>query len=284
MMRIKPKLVVNVAVLTLVPVLMDARVVVQSNRAVGAQLVDLTRTRRSGEDMLSDREAIERHDVRLPLDLHALVASLDHVLDGADAEPTRRLGAGLTDEVEKGSQFLRTKKEFARASLAPDPFLSPAGTRPPTGVDAPPSEEGSIWPLDGDVTSGFGPRDGGQHTGLDIDGDTGDPVTASAPGRIVHTDEYFGYGSTVIIDHGSVFSSLYGHLSAIDVKLGREVAQGEVIGLVGCTGECTGDHLHFEIRIDGEPVDPLPYLPGGRWAGLPIPAPKPPAAAFGPVP
>ena len=128
-----------------------------------------------------------------------------------------------------------------------------------------------IKPLDGEVTSGFGSRYGGLHTGLDIDGETGDPVIASASGRIVHTDEYFGYGTTVIIDHGDGFATLYGHLSATDVKLGRVVPQGGSIGSVGCTGECTGDHLHFEIRIDDEPVDPVPYLPGGRLA-----APSPP--------
>jgi murein DD-endopeptidase MepM/ murein hydrolase activator NlpD len=139
-----------------------------------------------------------------------------------------------------------------------------------------------IRPLGGEVTSGFGPRDGGEHTGLDIDGDTGDPVRAAASGRVVHTGEYFGYGTTVIIDHGGGFASLYGHLSAMDVKVGQDVVQGDLIGSVGCTGECTGDHLHFEIRVHEEPVDPAPYLAGRRVAEL-SPLSPAPQVPFGSV-
>jgi virulence factor Mce-like protein len=151
-------------------------------------------------------------------------------------------------------------------------------------ADPPASDGGFIWPVDGEVTSGFGSRDGGEHTGLDIDADTGTAVVAAASGRVVHTGVYYGYGETVIVDHGRGFSTLYGHLSAIDVKLGDEVTQGDAIGLVGCSGDCTGDHLHFEIRVDGEPIDPIPYLPGGRFADLAVLAPEAPPAAFGPVP
>jgi murein DD-endopeptidase MepM/ murein hydrolase activator NlpD len=119
--------------------------------------------------------------------------------------------------------------------------------------------------------SGFGPRDGGMHTGLDIDADTGTPVVAARPGLVVLADEYYGYGITVIIDHGDEFSSLYGHLSEFAVESGQRVERGEVIGLVGCTGSCTGDHLHFEIRIEEKPVDPLPYLPERNTTTVPLP-------------
>ena len=119
-----------------------------------------------------------------------------------------------------------------------------------------------IWPLIGGITSFFGYDEGRDHTGLDIDGSTGDPFVASAAGRVRLAESYFGYGTTVILDHGGGLSTLYGHLSEGFVDVGDAVEQGDIIGLVGCTGSCTGDHLHFEIRVDDEPVDPLPYLVG----------------------
>jgi murein DD-endopeptidase MepM/ murein hydrolase activator NlpD len=119
------------------------------------------------------------------------------------------------------------------------------------------------WPLVGSVTSNFGPRDGGEHTGIDIDGDTGELVSSAADGRVV-TAGYHpgGYGNVVVVDHGGGVSTLYAHLSKIMVGAGDELDQGDNLGLVGCTGSCTGDHLHFELRINGQPVDPLPFLPG----------------------
>jgi virulence factor Mce-like protein len=141
---------------------------------------------------------------------------------------------------------------------------------PDLGLDGlPVSEEGFIWPLDGPITSPYGPRWGRMHTGIDIDGVTGRPVIASAEGTVVLASYYSGYGNAVIIDHGNGFNTLYGHLSSIDVDTGDEVRQGHVVGAVGCTGNCIGDHLHFEIRIDGVPLDPLPYLPGGALHAVP---------------
>jgi murein DD-endopeptidase MepM/ murein hydrolase activator NlpD len=99
------------------------------------------------------------------------------------------------------------------------------------------------------------------HTGVDIDAETGTPVGAAAPGRVVLAETYFGYGETVIVNHGGSMKTLYGHLSEIKVKAGDRLAAGDVVGLAGCTGDCTGDHLHFEVRIKDRPVDPSPFLP-----------------------
>jgi murein DD-endopeptidase MepM/ murein hydrolase activator NlpD len=117
-----------------------------------------------------------------------------------------------------------------------------------------------IWPLIGEITSFFGDDNGREHTGLDINGATGDPFVAAAAGRVRLAEPYFGYGNTIILDHGNGLATLYGHLFEGHLEVGEAVEQGDVIGLVGCTGSCTGDHLHFEIRVDDEPVDPLPYL------------------------
>ncbi|MCA1693420.1 MAG: peptidoglycan DD-metalloendopeptidase family protein, partial [Actinobacteria bacterium] len=123
------------------------------------------------------------------------------------------------------------------------------------------SAEGFIWPLNGAITSPYGPRWGRMHTGIDIDGYTGQPIVASKEGTVVLAEYYSGYGNAVVIDHGGGYATLYGHQSRIAVHNGQHVEQGEIIGYVGCTGSCTGDHLHFEVRINGNPVDPMPYLP-----------------------
>jgi len=122
------------------------------------------------------------------------------------------------------------------------------------------SAQGFIWPLNGSVTSYYGYRWGRMHTGIDIDGYTGQPIVASKDGVVVMSEYYSGYGLTVILDHGGGYATLYAHMSRTAVS-GGEVEQGDVVGYVGCTGSCTGDHLHFEVRVNGEPRDPMDYLP-----------------------
>lgn len=116
------------------------------------------------------------------------------------------------------------------------------------------------WPKNGMITSGFGSRWGRMHTGIDIDGVTGNPVGASEEGRVVTAGWYYEYGQTVIIDHGNGITTLYAHLSSINVRVGENVSRGEFIGRVGNTGRSYGSHLHFEVRIGGNPVNPLRYL------------------------
>ena len=116
------------------------------------------------------------------------------------------------------------------------------------------------------LTSQFGPRVhpifGTQrlHAGVDWAVPTGTPVRAAAAGRVVHAGDRGGYGRTVIIDHGGSLATLYAHLSVVSVGNGQNVERGQVIGAVGSTGFSTGPHLHFEVRVAGNPVDPLPYL------------------------
>jgi murein DD-endopeptidase MepM/ murein hydrolase activator NlpD len=125
----------------------------------------------------------------------------------------------------------------------------------------------SIWPVVGKLESGFGGRRnpfGGSsyefHSGQDIDAQTGDPVVAGASGTVTFVGWQNGYGQLVVIDHGGGLTTRYGHLSHIDVDLSQTVARGQFIGRVGSTGRSTGPHLHYEIRINDEPVDPRQYL------------------------
>jgi murein DD-endopeptidase MepM/ murein hydrolase activator NlpD len=122
------------------------------------------------------------------------------------------------------------------------------------------------WPVNGTITSPFGwrsnPFGGGPefHQGLDIAAPLGTTVTAAAAGTVIMAQWYGGYGNYILIDHGGSYSTGYGHLSAIYVSVGQTVARGQAIGAVGSTGQSTGPHLHFEIRIAGKPVDPAPRL------------------------
>lgn len=121
---------------------------------------------------------------------------------------------------------------------------------------------GFSWPVNGTITSGFGQRWGRLHAGIDIDCVTGDPIRAAQGGRVISaTNDASGYGLYVVIDHGGGYGSLYGHASQMFVAAGEKVRPGQLIEACGATGDATGDHLHFETRVNGRPVDPLPYLP-----------------------
>jgi murein DD-endopeptidase MepM/ murein hydrolase activator NlpD len=120
-----------------------------------------------------------------------------------------------------------------------------------------------VWPAEGTVTDGFGPRWGRMHTGVDVGILTRLSVTAAAPGTVEATGQltgYEGYGNVVLISHGEGRETLYAHLSDIRARVGEHVEAGTWIGTAGCTGSCTGTHLHFELRKHGVPVDPMPLL------------------------
>lgn len=127
----------------------------------------------------------------------------------------------------------------------------------------------SIWPVAGTLESGFGVRRnpfGGSsyesHEGQDIEAEMGTPVTAAASGTVTIAGVQNGYGNVVYLDHGNGLQTRYGHLSRIDVEVGQHITRGEHLGLVGSTGRSTGPHLHYEVRINNQPVNPRPYLPG----------------------
>lgn len=122
------------------------------------------------------------------------------------------------------------------------------------------SISGIAWPLGGNLTSYYGYRGGGFHSGLDIDGETGDPFSAAASGTVAEAGWQGGYGYMILIDHGNGVMTRYAHASKLYVSSGQSVNQGQVIGLVGSTGNSTGSHLHFEVIINGDTTNPLSYL------------------------
>jgi murein DD-endopeptidase MepM/ murein hydrolase activator NlpD len=125
----------------------------------------------------------------------------------------------------------------------------------------------TIWPVDGKLESGFGGRRnpfGGSsyefHSGQDIDAPFGASVIAGASGKVTFAGWQNGYGQLVVVDHGGGLTTRYGHLSHIDVIEGQTVSRAEFLGRVGSTGRSTAPHLHYEVRINDEPVNPLQYL------------------------
>ena len=163
-----------------------------------------------------------------------------------------------TDEANALSSASAQLSAQLQAAQAP-PGPGASGTAPPAS-GAPASAGGLIWPVSGPITSPFGMRWGSLHPGLDIGAGMGTPIKAAAAGRVIVAAYSGGYGNLVVIDHGNGIATAYAHQSQIAVSVGQQVGQGQVIGYVGSTGFSTGPHLHFEVRVNGTPVDPMGYL------------------------
>jgi len=205
------------------------------------------RQRRELNELNQRVEAVEDTSRKLA-EKSGVVNSDDSNLHGAGGPAIRLDAAGLAALEAKTS---RLEQEMS----AHEAVLRERGFTP------------SIWPVDGKLESGFGGRRnpfGGSsyefHDGQDIVVPSGTPVVAGAKGTVTFAGWQHGYGRLVEIDHGGGLTTRYGHLSEFDVEQGQEVARGEFIGRVGSTGRSTGPHLHYEVRINDNPVNPLQYL------------------------
>ena len=174
----------------------------------------------------------------------------DKALFQAEQEELLRASKELQQKVQ---QLLAAKKKMQQQNRGATTPLYYKGGR-------------LAWPLRGAITSPYGSRihpvfkTKMTHTGLDIDGNKGDPVRAAADGEILYTGWLRGYGQVVIVDHGGSLTTVYAHLSAIDTTENAKIKAGDIIGKVGSTGVATGNHLHFEVRVNGNTTDPLKYL------------------------
>jgi murein DD-endopeptidase MepM/ murein hydrolase activator NlpD len=167
----------------------------------------------------------------------------------------------LGDIEEQRKKYIAAVRELEAQSAAIEGALRSGGSRG--------SGRGHgqlFWPAAGPITSGFGwrihPIFGYRrfHSGVDIDAGCGTPIWAAESGRVISAGWMGGYGLATVIDHGNGLATLYAHQSSIGVSSGQSVRRARRIGSVGTTGWSTGCHLHFEVRINGEPVDPVPYL------------------------
>lgn len=195
-----------------------------------------------------------------------LVASKRDALVAAEGEKARALASAREDratfvaEVDAlaaSSAALAAKIQAAQSAAPAAPSSSSSSSSP-----APPSSPGATlsWPVSGPVTSGFGPRWGRMHEGIDIAVSTGTPVRAAAAGTVIYVGWLGGYGNLVVVDHGGGLSTAYAHNSSFSVGQGATVGAGAAIALSGNTGNSSGPHVHFEVRVNGSAVDPLRYL------------------------
>ena len=167
----------------------------------------------------------------------------------------RRIGAFQAEadalaREEAGLAALIRQRQAARASRGGG-----------SGIDGRVSGAGLIWPVQGRVTSEYGPRWGRTHEGIDISAPSGTPIRAAKAGEVIFVGQQGGYGNMTLVDHGGGFVTAYPHQSRFGTSEGAVVAQGQVIGYVGCSGSCTGPHLHFETRVNGSAENPRRYLP-----------------------
>jgi murein DD-endopeptidase MepM/ murein hydrolase activator NlpD len=166
----------------------------------------------------------------------------------------------LSDEIAESKALAAASAQLA-ARIAESERQAAAAAAAGSPEPAPASSSGFIWPVSGPITSPFGMRWGTLHPGVDIGVPSGTPVHAAASGTVIWCGWMSGYGNLVMIDHHNGLVTLYGHNTSVAVGCNQQVAQGQVVSYSGCTGFCTGPHVHFEVRSHGSPVDPLGYLP-----------------------
>jgi murein DD-endopeptidase MepM/ murein hydrolase activator NlpD len=168
----------------------------------------------------------------------------------------------VQDEINESQALASASAQLAAKIAASEHQASSAsaGSTDSSGSEPAPSS-GFAWPVSGPITSPFGMRWGTLHPGIDIGVPSGTPVHAAASGTVIWCGWMSGYGNLVMIDHHNGLATLYGHNTSIAVSCNQQVSQGQVVSYSGCTGFCTGPHVHFEVRLHGTPVDPLGYLP-----------------------
>ena len=183
-------------------------------------------------------------------------------------ENLEQQSAAIAESLRQRAAAQAAAEAAARTTTTVAGSGSPSGTAAPKAAAAPAKAPGKLLiPVAGaPVTSPFGYRihpifgTSILHTGIDYGADEGTPIRAAADGVVVSAGWIDGYGNATIIDVGGGIAVLYGHQSAFKVSAGQKVTQGQTVGLVGCTGNCTGPHVHFEVRVNGDPVNPVNYI------------------------
>jgi murein DD-endopeptidase MepM/ murein hydrolase activator NlpD len=165
--------------------------------------------------------------------------------------------------IKDAGQIRAGQRIFIPGASRPLPVetITPAEPAPAAPVLPEPGFETFLWPVNGTINSGFGPRGSSFHDGIDIAAPEGTPILAIEAGEVIYSDQLRGYGNMVIVRHAGGIVSVYAHNEANLVREAQTVARGEVVARVGSTGRVSGPHLHFEIRRNNAAQDPLRYLP-----------------------
>ena len=175
------------------------------------------------------------------------------------ADARRLKESALSSVRESKEEYLATVNALLAESAAIAAKIRASQSGGVSGSGAAPAG-GLGWPVSGPVTSGFGERWGRMHEGIDIGVPIGTPVAASAAGTVIVAGWMGGYGNLVVLDHGNGLATAYGHNSSLSVAVGQTVSKGQTIALAGNTGRSFGSHVHFEVRVNGNAVNPLAYL------------------------
>ena len=200
----------------------------------------------------TDQARAARDEIAANRDRLAAVESLKESAV-ADTRESREDYLAEVEALSAESASLAARIQAAQQAASAGSATGSAGTGQPSAA-------GFVWPCDGVVVSGFGLRWGRMHEGVDIGCAYGTSNRASAAGTVIFAGWHGGYGNLVVVDHGNGLATAYAHGSAIVVEVGQSVSQGQTVSLVGSTGNSSGPHLHFEVRVNGSAVDPLWYL------------------------
>lgn len=213
-------------------------------------------------DLVAQKRAELERDRAAILELKKAAVEKKAIIEARKKDQEKLLSAAVSerDTAERAYQeLLDTSKQIERMIRNIQGGGKRAGSAGGSGA--------MMWPINGEITSPFGTRvhpifgTSRFHSGLDIAADYGDPVVAADGGVVIFSGWMGGYGKAVIIDHGRGISTLYGHNSSLLVSEGQQVGKGQVIANAGSTGYSTGPHVHFEVRSDGEPINPMGFLP-----------------------
>jgi murein DD-endopeptidase MepM/ murein hydrolase activator NlpD len=251
--------------------------IAEHDRQVFGRVRALTRaTERQADQLASLEKARKLAAVRILRNREDLAANRDQLSRGRTELVSVRARRGrararIRNSRQRAQEDLvalqrasaRVQRRLQAAAAARVATRAPAGPGPAPAPAAGPVRRGSgrlIWPVNGTVTSPFGPRDGRLHAGLDIAAPGGTPIRAADSGRVVLAGSEGGYGLYTCVQHSGSLSTCYAHQSRLGTSSGASVRQGQVIGYVGNTGNSFGNHLHFETRINGNPVNPLGIL------------------------
>ena len=228
-----------------------------------ARIIDHVRTAKA-EAVATERrlDALEERQREVTAAVARRAAEVDAIKDrlvgrqqefqGVRDQKQQALVGTRADRRELEGHLAALEKEQAAVQARLAGYVPAGPVRQGTGA--------MIWPVNGTFTSPFGMRWGRLHAGIDLAAPEGTPIRAADSGRVILAAWTGGYGNYTCISHGGALSTCYGHQSRFGTSAGASVSQGQVIGYVGNTGHSFGAHLHFEVRVNGSPVDPMGYL------------------------
>ena len=237
----------------------DERITEAVRRTAGAVSEARAATRQSRDEASEEARAIAAQVAEQRAARDRIVSARD-ALRGAEAEKARALTSVRESREAFTAEVTALEVESAALAARIQAAQAAAATSGSNGTGASASPSGLAWPVSGSVTSGFGPRWGRRHEGIDIAVPVGTAVHAAAAGTVIGAGWVSGYGNLVVVDHGNGLATAYAHNSAFAVGVGQRVEQGQVVAYSGNTGNSSGPHVHFEVRVNGSAVDPLGYL------------------------